>query len=189
MLDRAFRAVLRDFTTYALIAAVVLFPLHLIYSFVFQDTIAVSSLHGEIGRLSADDTIRGVGSGDLTTYRIVGALLLLIEVLLLPLLVAAAAVALDHRERGELPTVRGSWGGVRSRERASVGTPRNSGVLLSAVAVALVVGLLARAGGLLLLEPLSDRTLWAGVAIVETVARSLAAPFVMVPAALLSRNG
>lgn len=189
MLDRAFRVALRDFTTYALIAAVVYVPLHLIYSFVFQDTIAVSALHGQIADLSSGDTVRGVGASDLTTYRMVGAVVLVIDLLLLPALAFAALAAFEQRERGELPSVRQAW--AQSRGIAREFDRRNvfSGSLITALLVAVVIASLVRVSGLLLLEPMSDRTLWAGVALVEAIARSSAAPFVMVPAALLWRDG
>lgn len=189
MLDRAFRVVLRDFITYALIAAVAYFPLHLLYSFVFQDTIAVSALHGQISELSAGDSVRGVDPSDLTTYRLAGAVLLLIEILLLPLLTFPALAAVQQRERGDLPSVKEAWSQSRELGRSLDRRRAFSGSLITAAIVAIVVALLVRASGLLLLEPLSDRTLWAGVALVETVARSSAAPFVLIPTALLWRDG
>lgn len=183
MLDRAFRLTLRDLSTYFLLAACLFVPLQIAHAFVFQDTIAVTELHDQIGALREDETVRGVGPGDLDTYRLTGVLVLAVDILLLPLLIAAASRVLETRERGELPSLRQAWHGAPRRIAQSLRSFRAPGVLLTSLVVAVAIGALARVSGLLLIEPLSEPTLWAGVGLIEAGARSLAAPFVMVPAA------
>lgn len=184
MLDRAFRLTLRDLSTYFLIAACVFVPLQIAHALVFRDVIAVAELHEQIGALPEQETVRGVGPGDLDTYRVTGALVLAVEFLLLPLLVAAASRVLETRERGELPSILPAWSGAPGRSARSLRSLRDPGVLITSLVVAGAIGALARGSGLLLIEPLSERMLWAGVGLIEAGARSLAAPFVMVPAAM-----
>lgn len=189
MLDRAFRVTLRDFTTYFLIAAAIFVPLHVVYSFLWQDVIAVSALHDQISQLPGDDTVRGVGAGDIATFRLVGAFLLLAQALATPLIAAAALHVIRTRDVGELPSVRGALAAAPGLMPKIAQAIRAPGPLVVALVVALAIGLTARVAGLMLLEPISDRMLWAGVALAEGGARSLAAPFVTVPAAFISRRG
>lgn len=183
MLDRAFRLTLRDLSTYFLVAAVIFVPLHVVHAFAFQDVIAVTELHDQIAELGENETVRRVGPGDLDMYRLTGLLVLLLEILALPLLASAGGQVLDQRSRGELPSVRAAW--AKSTEYLpSLRDLTRPGALLTSFVLAVAIGILARMTGSLIIEPLSDRTAWAGVALVEAGARSLAAPFVMVPAAL-----
>lgn len=183
MLDRAFRLTLRDLSTYFLVAAVIFVPLHVVHAFAFQDVIAVSELHDQIAELGENETVRRVGPGNLDMYRLTGLLVLLLEILALPLLAAAGGQVLDQRSRGELPSVRAAWAKSKVFFPSLRGLTR-PGALLTSFVLAALIGILARMTGSLIIEPLSDRTAWAGVALVEAGARSLAAPFVMVPAAL-----
>lgn len=172
-------------STYFLVAAVIFVPLHLVHAFAFQDVIAVSELHGQIAELGENETVRRVGPGDLDMYRVTGLLVLLLEILALPLMASAGGRVLKQRSRGELPSVRAAW--AKGTERISpLRSLTRPGVLLTSFVLTVAIAILARMTGSLIIEPLSDRTAWAGVALVEASARSLAAPFVMVPAALIA---
>jgi hypothetical protein len=184
MLDRAFRLVLRDLSTYFLIVATVAVPLHVVHGFVFQRVVAVSELHEEIEHFPEDVKVRKVGPSELSLFRATGWGVAALEVLFIPLLVGAARRVLSARAEQRLPTVPDAWSHALSGTRGALASLRRPGLWGPALLVALVLGLLAEQAGLLAIEPLSDGTTWAGDAVVRAAARSLAAPFLIIPLAL-----
>jgi hypothetical protein len=61
---------------------------------------------------------------------------------------------------------------------------RDAGLLGGGLVLAAAVIVLARAGGILVVESLPRQVAWAGKALAEGAARALGGPFFLVPAAL-----
>jgi hypothetical protein len=185
MLDRSFRLTFANLSTLFLVVAVVAVPLHLAHSFVFKEVIEVAELHDEIEAFPADRTVRDVGPLDLRDYRLSLGVLSVLELgLLLVLVRPTRRVITDHLE-GRVPTATGAWArGLASGGGYIRALLRRPGPLLAASVVAALIGLLAERAGLLAFQPLGDRSAWIGVALAGAVARSLAAPFLLVTWAL-----
>lgn len=181
LLDRAFRATVRNFSTLFLLVAIVTVPLHVAHAYVFRRVIAVSELHPAIERFPRARKVSGVGRAELTEARTSYLVLNLFEVALLPLIVRAAALVMAADRRGEVPTViravaRRSTAGALSWRLLS------PGALVVALGVSIAVTWLARAAGLILVEPLPSTSSWAGVGVVEGLSRAVGAPFFVGPA-------
>ena len=183
MLDRAFRLTLQDLSTYILIAAVVTVPLHVVHDFAFQRVVAVGELHEDIEDFTGDVKVRGVGPSELSAFRLAGWGVAAIEVLFVPLLVGAARRVRAVRDAGRLPTVTDAWSHARMGARGAFNGLRSPRIWVPAALTALLLGLLAERAGLLLIEPLGDGVAWTG----DALARALAAPFLVIPLALMAR--
>lgn len=184
MLDRAFRLVLRDLSTYFLIAATVTVPLHVAHGFMFQRVVAVGELHEQIEDFPDDVKVRTVGPSELSLFRATGWGVAALEIAFLPLLVGAARRVLSVRADERLPTATDAWSHALPGARGALAGWRRPRLWGPGVVAAVALGLLAEQAGLLAIEPLGDGVAWAGDALVRATARSLAAPFLMVPLAL-----
>jgi hypothetical protein len=182
MLESALQLTFRNFSTLFLIVAVVLFPLHLAYGITFRDEIAVRELHPQIEEFPSGREVRNVGTAQLAEARTAWYGLLLIEIALIPLMVKATRRALDTAEQGGVATVAGAWSGAFRREprRWAVGGPAS---VAAGAALAVLVLLLVEVGGLLVTDILPDGPRFAGVIVADTLARSSALPFLLVPLA------
>jgi hypothetical protein len=186
LLDDALRATFRNFTTLFLVVAVVTAPLHVGHSFVYRRVIAVQDLHSDIETFPLERQVHSVGRRQLddsaTSFWAITAL----EVLLLPLLVAAAGRVIEVDARGGVPTVVDAW--IHLRLRAVFGR-RGGGwwAILAGAAVALAVGYFVEAIGMIAVEPLPDAAAFAGTGLVQAISRASAVPFVLVPAVLTVR--
>ena len=183
LLDDAWRLAFRQFSTLFLIVAVVTIPLHLGYSFTFRNAIAVREFHTAIERFPEYRKVRGVGPTELRTARLAYVSLNVVELLLLPLAVGAAArVAAVDRQAG-IPTVTDSWS-ASVRQLRALGHPAR-GLLAVAVAavVAVSIGLLVQRIGLLVAATMSPDVAFVPVGVVEALARAVGAPFFLAPAA------
>jgi hypothetical protein len=183
MLESALQATFRNFSTLFLIVAVVVFPLHLAYGLTFRDEIAVRELHPEISDLPSDRRVRGVGPAEIDRARIAGYAVWLIEIALIPLFVKATRRALDATERGDVATVSAAWKGAFGRDPRRWVSGGPAAVAVGAV-MALLVLLMIEVSGLLLTDMLPDGPRFAGVVVVDTLARASALPFVLTPLAM-----
>jgi hypothetical protein len=182
LLDRAFRATVRNFSTLFLLVAIVTVPLHVAHAYVFRRVIAVSELHPAIERFPRARKVSGVGRAELTEARTSYLVLNLFEVALLPLVARAAARAMAADRSGGVPTVMRALAPRGHSTRAVSWRLVSPGTLAVALAVAVVVTWLARAAGLILVEPLPSTSSWAGVGVVEGLCRAVGAPFFVGPA-------
>ncbi|MFN2490758.1 MAG: hypothetical protein ABR529_13700 [Actinomycetota bacterium] len=179
MLDGALRATFRNFSTLFLLVALVTVPLHVAHAYFFRQVIAVDELHGAIERFPEGRQVRRVGVEELRDARLGLLGLSLLEVALLPVALSAAQHALAT-PADEVPTVWGAWLGVRRGAPAGLLPPAAAvPSALVGAGLALLVGVMARAVGLLLVESLSDPVAFAGVGLVEGTSRALAGAFLL----------
>jgi hypothetical protein len=179
LLDRAFHRALHSFSTLFLIVAVLTLTLHLVYSVLFRDVIALSELHLEISSLRPNVVVQGVGPRDAASSETFFWALTALEVLAIPLLVAATHRVIQVDERGGVPTVPDAYSHVSEvRSRFSLRFVRSgwAAVLLGAAA-AFLIGYLFERAGLLLTEVLPDDWLFVGAGVVRGLSRAVAAPF------------
>jgi hypothetical protein len=173
LLDRTLRMSFRNFSTLFLLVATVTVPLHLAHAVAFRSVLALRELHPAIEAFPKSKQIRGVGRADLAAARRAGLAVTVAELALVPFLVGAAGRALAHDARGEVPTVTGSWAGlgdVREMWRAITSQPAAAAAV---AAVALLVWWTARAAGLVTTEVAPDSVAFAGVGLLEGLARAL----------------
>ena len=183
MLESALQSTFRNFSTLFLIAAVVVFPLHLAYGLTFRDEIAVRELHPEIAQLPSDRRVSGVGPAEIERARMTGYAVWLVEIALIPLLVKAARRALDATERGDVATIADAWRGAFGRAPRQW-LPGGPVAVAGGVGMAVLVLLMIEVSGLLLTDTLPDGSRFAGIVVVDTLARSSALPFVIAPLAV-----
>jgi hypothetical protein len=177
--DRALRAAFSNFSTLFLLAATILFPLHLARGYIFRDVYEVRDIHATIEEFPNNiRKINRVSRGDLERSRGAGRVVLVAEIVLLPLLAAAALRAVRTQQEGGVPTALGSWRGIRDVMRLPAAAARFGVVLIGAV-VAIAVGWLAFTTGLILVEPVPDSWAWLAVPGVEAISLALAAPFLL----------
>ncbi|MFP5297595.1 MAG: hypothetical protein ACLGHL_01230 [Actinomycetota bacterium] len=187
MLDRAFRTTFENLSTLFLVIAVVAVPLHLAHSYWFKEVIEVADLHDEIESFPPDRTVRDVGASDLRAYQTSLAVLAAAEVALLMLLVRPTRRVLTDAEAGRVPTATRAWRTGFSGGGGYVSAlARRPGPVLAAAVIAAVIGFLAEQVGLLAAQPLGDQRAWVGLAMAQSLARSLAAPFVLVVWAMVT---
>ncbi|CAN5564892.1 hypothetical protein BH24ACT26_BH24ACT26_00730 [soil metagenome] len=189
VMDQALRATFRNFSTLFLLVAIVTIPLHLAHAFVFRDVIAVGDLHRDIESFPEGRQVQRVGLAELRAARLSFLALTLVELAAVPLFVRAARGAIAADE-SEVPTVTGAWRGAlsRSTQRPARPAPARAGegrlpMILAAAVLALAIGWLARAVGLVLIEPLDDLRSFAGVGLVEGACRALGGAFFIGPVA------
>ncbi len=183
MVESALQATFRNFSTLFLIVAVVLFPLHLAYGLTFRDEIAIRELHPEIAELPSDRRVRSVGAAEIDRARMAGYAVWLVEIALIPLFVKAARRALDATERGDMATVSGAWKGAFRRDPQQWLSGGPAAVAWGA-GMAVLVLLMIEVSGLLVADMIPDGSRFAGVVVVDTLARSAALPFVLTPLAV-----
>ena len=190
MIDRAARLTVRNFWTLFFVVAAVTVPLQVAYASVFHNVIAVGELHGDIEQFPPQRQVHGVGREQLGQARIAYWAIVAAELALLPLLVRAADRVLERDERGAITSAPGAWAAAlsRRRTRSVIRAVAHPGPLLTGLIVAVIIGALVQAGGRLLIEPLGDERAFAGLGLVDGVARAAAAPFALVVAALLARG-
>ena len=175
LLDRAWQAATRHFATLFLVIAVVMVPLHVVYGFVFKETIAVRALHASIERLPQGTAVQGITAGDIGTARRANLGLGLLELALLPLLLGATRRVLD--KGNELPGVADAL--AHSPTRIKPLTPFPVAPLVAAVLFAAMVTILAQWIGRTLAEPLASDVAFAGRGVAEGAARALGAPWML----------
>jgi hypothetical protein len=177
LVDRAFRFAFRNYSTLWLIAATVVFPLHLAHGYVFRDVIAVSELHAAIELFPERRQVARVSAAELVEARRWYAAVTAVEIALIPALAGATTRVLQDDVQGDVPGALRSWAGAaRFSLRAQFARP---GPLIAALVISLAIVWLAETTGRLLVEPVPEGLLWAGGALVAATARSIAAPFLL----------
>ena len=114
MLDRALAKMFADLSTLILIACVITVPIHLVHAYVFKAELSVREMGPEIDALNETDRIRGVNRGDIEVERTWLAIVVLIELLMIPLIARAAQRVYSVREGKGVPTVVDALGHLRS---------------------------------------------------------------------------
>ena len=183
MLDRSFRLVFRNFSTLFLAVAVVTVSLHLVYSFIFKDVIALRELHPYIAELRPGRFVRKVGADELATARTAFVVMTILQIALLVPLMAVVSRILQVDAEGGIPSVVDGYRRLgEGRRRLSARALRaHVPSLMGALAVAIVTGVLVERAGLLLTEPIGATFAWAAVGVVQGAARAVAAPLLLVP--------
>jgi hypothetical protein len=177
LVDRAFRFAFRNYSTLWLIAATVVFPLHLAHGYVFRDVIAVSELHAAIELFPERRQVARVSAAELVEARRWYTALTGVEIALIPVLAGATTRVLQDDVQGDVPGALRSWAGAaRFSPRAQFARP---GPLIAALVISLAIGWFAETTGRLLVEPVPEGLLWVGGALVAATARSIAAPFLL----------
>jgi hypothetical protein len=181
LLDRAARSTVGNFSTLFLVCMIVMLPLELTYAVLHHKAIATRELHGYIEELPAGEKVRGVGPSELDSARRDRAIVIVVELLLLPLLLSAARRALEDAEAGGVPTATGAWRRGLAPFRPGPFPPgSSSGAVLTGVVFALFVGFAAYQAGRLVAEAFPDRYAFGILGPVEAAARSLALPWLLV---------
>jgi hypothetical protein len=173
LLDRALRATFRNFSTVFLLLAIVTLPLHLAHAVAFHSVIALRELHPTIEEFPRAKQIRGVGREDIAAARRAALAVTALELALAPLLVGAARRALAADERGQVPTVTSAWRGVGRAPGSAGALARRAPTSAAVVGLGLAAWGLARAAGAIVIEPLPEGLAFAGVGLVDGLARAL----------------
>lgn len=187
MVDRAFRATLRNFGPLFLLVAVVTIPLHLVYSVVFAGVIETRELHGVIEMFPESRQVRGVGRDALTQARIGLSVVTLLELIAIPFLASGVRSVLRQETDDDLPSVMGA---LRAAKEGPALLPdlQRLGPLLIAAAVSLLLGTMIERTGLLLLEFVPDERSFPFFGLMQGVSRAVAAPFFLVTLVQVSRS-
>jgi hypothetical protein len=135
MLERALSKTFANLSTLMLVALVVTGPLHLVQAYVFKDALAVAELAPEIRAFPEGRQVRGVAKQDLENEKTTLLIVLGIEILLLPLVLAAAKRVVEVSDRDGIPTVVDAW--------THLTAPPRGGYLSGPGLVALVLGLVS----------------------------------------------
>ena len=180
MLDRAFRDVLRSFSTLFLLIALVTLPLHLLYAFSFRNVIATRDIHAQIRELPDDRSVLGVGQQQLTNASVAYWVLVGLELALLPLAVKASRHVVEVEERGGVATVPDAWRHAMERNGPRIFASTSAPSVAIATIAAFVLGALLE-NTLLVASELGDaQRNWAVIGTVQGAARAFAAPFLLV---------
>jgi hypothetical protein len=188
MIERAARLTVRNYWTLFFVVALVTVPLQVAYASVWHNVIAVRELHGDIEQFPPLRQVHSVGREQLRDSRLTYWAIVGIELALIPLMIRAAGRVVEEDAGGELSSAPHAWVAAFSRRHSrtvarALGHP---GPLLTGAVVSVAVGALVQVGGRLLIEPLGDERAFAGVGLVDGVARAAGAPFFLVVAALLA---
>jgi len=183
-LDGSLRIASRDFSTFFLVALVVLLPLHVIYGWWFQDVLAVRELHGAIADFPPSRQVRGVGQADVERARLLFWVLALVEIALLPVIARAYRRVIDLVEGGEIPTVAGAWSGPRDRTKPARAP---MAMIVGAVCLGVLVAVVAEVALREAADLAPNGAAFAAHALAAAAARSMGIPFLLVP--LIAETG
>ena len=176
MLQRIVDATLRNLSTLALVCAVVLAPLHFIYGLVNRDAITVREMAPAIEAFPEDRQVRSVGRAELDRQRLSMWFLIGLELLVaIPLLLRPTRRVLEADRRDEVPS---ALAALRKGDTGPGAKPDLPLVVVGAV-IGLTVIVLAEIAVAVVVPMLEDSSEWVGVAVGQTVARSLGLPFLL----------
>lgn len=178
-LDRTLRATFDNLSTLFLVVFGILFPLHLIYGWIFQDVFAVRELHAAIAEFPATRQVRGVGQTDVEQARLWFWILIAIEIALLPLILRACRAVIDQDNRGEVTSAPAAWRAIRG-PRSERTTRSSNAVVVPAFVIAVVIAALAEITLRMTADFLPDTFAFAALALASAAGRSLGIPFVAV---------
>jgi hypothetical protein len=184
MLGRSIDATLRNLSTLAILCAIFLAPLHLVFAFANQDALTVREMAPAIEDFPEARQVRGVGRAQLDRERIGRWILMVAVIGTIPFLLAPTRRVLAADANGEIPTALGAL-------RGGLGIPRpapDARTVVGGGAVALGVIVLVEASVWILVPMLPDTIEWVGVALGQTTARSLGLPFLTTALVIGSRT-
>jgi len=190
LLDKGLRSAITHFSTLFFLVAIVTAPVHIAHSYFFREVIATSELHPEIEQLPPKQNLHGVSADELAAARLVYVVLAAVEIALIPAAIKATGRVLERSADGKPTTALDAWrhlAGSRLQLSSFAGQAA-WGPLLAAGLGAVILGYLLRAVGLVLVEPLSDADSFAGVGLIEGLARAGAAPFFLAAAAVCAQT-
>lgn len=184
--EPGFAAALRNFSTLFLMAFFVFAPLHMAVAFRWQNAISTepTTQTGTTGK----DEAGAIDPGHLAAHRRARVVIAVLELLLLPVLVAGTARVLEREEEGGVPT-------VPDAVTHLAGRPFN--FLSRRAAASLALGGLATAVAVLALYSIFSNVLslvggssppWALRGLVDAGIRAAAMPFFLGPAAYAARD-
>ena len=181
MLDRVLRRTFRCYGTLFLFVLSVTLPLHLAYTYVFQDVFTVSELHTQISRIHGKRQVHGVDKGDIRAAQTGILVLAALEVALIPLLATGARRIVERDRAGQLPTVVDAFRHLRLPRRASPDRQAvgRSGVILLAAVIGALAGLLVERIGLIVIQPFNGESAFVAIGSVQAIARAAGAPFLL----------
>jgi hypothetical protein len=181
LLDRAARSTVGTFSTLFLICMTAMLPLEMTYAVLHHKAIETRELHGYIEDLPRGEKVRGVGHSEIDAARRDRKIVTVVELLLLPLLLAAARRALEVAENGGVPTATDAWRRGLAPFRTGP-VPRGGpwGALLVSGAFALFVWFATFQAGRLVAEVFPDRLAFGILGPVGAVAGSVALPWLLV---------
>jgi hypothetical protein len=185
--DRALQVALRNLSTLILVVAVVTVPLHLVYSFVFRDVIAVSEIHDQIEQVGPGRKVRNVGAHELRDSRTAYLALSAIELATLPLLIRVTRRVIDDEESGVVPGAWSAWGGAFRGPWIPEGGRERWVSFAVGVAIAVIVAFLIERTVLLVVQMLDPDIRFVFEGLARAIAIAFGAPFGMVPLALGTR--
>jgi len=178
------RIVFRNFSTLFLVVAVLAVPVHLAYTFIYQDVARAEELHPYIENLPRGRQVQGVGRAVLADARRKFVWVMVAEVLLLPLLAGAVRRVVIVDAAGGLP---GVWDAYRHLLTKPVGEARRTvspatrlALFASGALLAVVIGWLVQTIGLLGAEVGPDGARWLIAGMSRAIAFAAAAPFALV---------
>jgi len=184
MLESAFARTFGNFWTVFMIVAVVVFPLHLVYAFVFRDVIATSDFHAAIEAMPNGRRVAGVAPGDLDNARLAFWVISGLELALVPVALRATRRALEVDAAGGVPTASDAWADVFRRHeprRLSPGWPAAGAIgVVAAVTCGSLIAAIAGTVNDLLVAP---ELRWVGEAVGQGVTRASALPLFLGPVA------
>lgn len=186
MIDRALRLTFRNYWTLFFTVAALTVPLQVAYATIWHNVIAVRELQSRIEAFPPLRQVHGVGRAQLHEARVAFWVIVAIEIALLPVLVRAARRILEVDAAGGVTQIADAWRGAFARGGSILKGLSRPGPLITGAAIAVIVGTLVLGGGRLLVEPIGDERAFAGIGLVDGVARAAGAPFFLVVAALAS---
>lgn len=184
MIERAFARTLRNYSTIFMVVAVLTFPVHALYTFVFNDVIATRDFHEAIETGPASRKISGVGPDQLGQARIAFWVITLGELALLPLAVRATRRVLLVDEEGGVPTAPDAWKAALSPGVPHLSDRTPGGAVVLGVAAGVAVGLLVYGIGSGVSAFLPEDLRWVGIGLSQAAARAGGAPLALGPIAL-----
>ena len=185
--DWTLRFVFRNFATLFLLVALFTVPLHVGRAFAYRRVVGLRELHPAIAELPPDQLVRGVGAADLESAQSALLAVIAIELALIPLLAGAVRRVAQKDAAGRLATVADALRNSLGAWRYPAPNTRQT-ILAAGVAVAFAVGTLIQRTGTLLAEPVGETVAFAPIGLTEALAAAVAAPFFLVPLALLPRS-
>ena len=189
LLDTALRRTLRNFTTLFLLVGIFALAIHLVYGIVYRDVLAVEHLGVFISRLRPGVQVEGVSAADLAAARDNYLWVVVAQIVVLPLCMAATHRVTAVDEQGGVPTVIDAlthpFGGGRFRVGLRF---REAGTVAVGALVAVAVWWLVERAELLAAEALPDSLNFIGFALARGLALAVAVPFALAPLSAAARH-